>query len=71
MTITAKFSVEAGVAVRGSIKRAIMALAHSLPIEIAVREEKGFLESVYLFTVTGPEIVVQEFVDCIVRNFGE
>ncbi len=56
-----RFPVEAGAAIRGTVKRSIMSGAWSHGLEVEVEEDKGFLESVYRFTVTGPDDRVLAF----------
>lgn len=54
-TVTAKISIEAGVLVRGNVKKEIEKAAFKLGLECEVFEDKGLLDSEYIFRVKGPE----------------
>lgn len=49
------FTLRAGVAIRGSARRAVEEYCANNNIEIRVSESKGMLESLYTFSVSGRE----------------
>jgi len=56
-----KFWFVAGLVIRGQIKRRVieMCLEHGLSYEVV--EDKGLLESMYIFTVRGPQNMLVNF----------
>jgi len=55
----ARFQIEAGRLIRGIVRRQVESACWSLGLTCDVRESKGFLESLYLFTVAGDETAVR------------
>ena len=55
------YPIEAGLTVRGQVKRNILGAAHTYGLRVAVKEDKGLLESLYRFTFVGPEAPVRAF----------
>ncbi len=55
-----------GMAVRGDIKRHILVYGRSKGLDIKVEEDKGFLESLYTFTIKGTDeqlsLIRKEFI---------
>lgn len=64
---TTSFTVEAGMAIRGQVRRAIEQAAWDAKLNIDVIESKGFFESLYRFTVSGPPEDVRRFLRAVDR----
>lgn len=58
---TGTFTITAGAWVRGQVRREIERAAWRSGLEIRADESKGFVESVYRFTVTGDDSGVSSF----------
>lgn len=68
---TARIPVEAGLAVRGGIKRLIMATAWQHDLTCSVEEDKGLLESLYMFTIEGDSCDVRALMREMAFRFAE
>lgn len=67
----ARVTVEAGVAIRGFVKRQVIAFCAQHDIECDVQEEKGFLESVYIFTLKGDKAKINGLKEVIERAVAD
>ena len=56
-----KFSLEAGALIRGAIKRGLKQAAFECDIELAIDEQKGWLESTLLCRASGDDKNMQLF----------
>lgn len=56
-----RYPVEAGLVVRGQVRRAILAHAHTYGLQIQLQEDWGLLESLFRFTFIGPETAILSF----------
>lgn len=56
------FTLEAGIAVRGQLRREVEGEAWRRGLDIETKESKGLLESVYRFTVRGESAAVRRFI---------
>ena len=61
--ITAKFSIDAGVLVRGSVKSEMKIAAFNRDLSIECEEDKGFLNSIYYFKIHGNKENVDDFME--------
>lgn len=59
--ITRTFCIQAGAAIRGSVKSEIRRGAYLYGVELTIEEDKRFLTSVYYFTVHGEANAVYGF----------
>ena len=66
----ASFSIQAGVAVRGFIKRAIERLCMTLEVKYQITENKGFLDSLYHVKLEGDDKAVKQILELARDNFG-
>ena len=55
-----RFSVEAGIVVRGQVKRAINSYLFTRGLEFEVKEDKGWLESMFYYTVRGDSVKLEQ-----------
>lgn len=65
-TITT-ITVEAGVAIRGEIKRSILGFCATHGLTLEVQEDKGLLESLYIFRIKGDAVKAKALHDTLKR----
>lgn len=63
--VTRTFPLTAGLAVRGQVRRELRSSAALWGLTLSLQEDKGFLESLFIVTVTGPQSVVEAYLVAI------
>jgi hypothetical protein len=57
---TLRFQVEAGALFRNGVRREIEQYAWDANLELTLREDKGFIDSVFYVTMVGPEQKIRQ-----------
>ncbi len=56
-----RFQTDAGVLVRGTVRRMILSLAHLMDLKITLGEDRGWFSSTFVGVVEGPTESVLKF----------
>jgi hypothetical protein len=62
---TLKFSLVAGLLIRGTIRRGLKLLAFSHDIDLEIEEERGLIESVFLIKGEGENEKTRQFIEAV------